>query len=124
MSSYGSYQSWYEESILSTSSSFQVSTIGAIQSFFMVFLGFLAGPVFDKGYFNGLVRSGSLLIILGTIAQAFSTQYWHLLLSQGICVGSGMGCLAVPSVAVASSWFTTRLPLANGIIVSASGFGG
>lgn len=124
VSSYGSYQAWYEESILSTSSSFQVSTVGAVQSFLMVFLGFLAGPAFDRGYFHALVRGGSLLVLLGTIAQAFSTRYWQLLLSQGVCVGAGMGCLAVPSVAVPSAWFTTRLPLANGIIVSASGFGG
>lgn len=124
VSSYGSYQTWYEESILSTSSSFQVSTIGAVQSFFMVFLGFLVGPIFDKGYFNTLIRSGTLLMILGTITQGSSTEYWQLLLSQGVCVGVGMGCLAVPSLAVPSAWFTTRLPLANGIIVSASGFGG
>lgn len=124
VSSYGSYQTWYEDSILSTSSSFQVSTIGALQSFFMVFLGFLAGPIFDKGHFKLLVRSGSVLMILGTITQGLSSRYWQLLLSQGVCVGLGMGCLAVPSVAVPSAWFTTRLSLANGIIVSASGFGG
>lgn len=124
MSSYGSYQAYYEKSILSTSSSFQVSSIGAVQSFFMVFLGFVAGPVFDRGHFKFLVRGGSCLILLGTITQGLSSQYWQLVLSQGVCVGVGMGCLATPSVAVASGWFTTRLPLANGIIVSASGFGG
>lgn len=90
----------------------------------MVFLGFLAGPIFDRGYFKLLVRGGSLLILLGTITQGLSSQYWQLMLSQGICVGVGMGCLAVPSVAVASGWFTTRLSLVNGIIVSAAGFGG
>lgn len=90
----------------------------------MVFLGFLAGPIFDRGYFKFLVRGGSLLILLGTITQGLSSQYWQLMLSQGICVGVGMGCLAVPSVAVASGWFTTRLSLVNGIIVSAAGFGG
>ncbi|KAF3765178.1 MFS general substrate transporter [Cryphonectria parasitica EP155] len=124
VSSYGSYQEYYEESILSTSTSFQVSAIGAIQSFFMVFLGFLAGPIFDKGYFKPLVRGGTLLVLLGTVTQGFSTRYWQLLLSQGVCVGVGMGCLAVPSIAVPSAWFTTKMPLANGIIVSASGFGG
>lgn len=92
----------------------------------MVFLGFLSGPVFDKGFshFKLLIRGGSALVLLGTILQGLCSQYWQLLLAQGICVGVGMGCLAVPSVAVPSSWFTTRLPLANGVIVSASGFGG
>lgn len=95
-----------------------------MQSFVMVFLGFFSGPLFDKGHFRLLLRSGSLLIVSGTIMQGFCSEYWQLLLSQGIGIGLGMGCLAVPSVAVASSWFTTKLPLANGIIVSASGFGG
>lgn len=124
VSSYGSYQTYYEKSILSTSSSFQVSSIGAVQSFFMVFLGIVAGPIFDRGYFKHLLRGGTLLILLGIVTQGLSTQYWHLVLSQGVCVGVGMGCLAVPSLAVPSAWFTTRLPLANGVIVSASGFGG
>lgn len=124
VSSYGSYQTYYEKSVLSTRSSFQVSSIGAVQSFFMVFLGLLAGPIFDRGYFKRLLRVGSLLIVLGIVTQGLSTQYWQLILSQGVCVGVGMGCLAVPSLAVPSGWFTTKLPLANGVIVSASGFGG
>lgn len=124
VSSYGSYQTYYKKTILNTSSSFQVSSIGAVQSFFMVFLGLLAGPIFDRGYFKQLLRGGSLLIVLGIVTQGLSTQYWQLILSQGVCVGMGMGCLAVPSLAVPSGWFTTKLPLANGVIVSASGFGG
>lgn len=90
----------------------------------MVFLGFAAGPVFDQGHFSHLLKAGSILILLGTITQGLSSEYWQLLLSQGICMGIGMGALAVPSVAISSAWFTSKLPLANGIVVSASGFGG
>lgn len=90
----------------------------------MVFLGFIAGPIFDQGHFSHLLKSGSILILAGTITQGLSYEYWHLLLSQGICTGIGMGLLAVPSVAVPSAWFSSKLPLANGIVVSASGFGG
>lgn len=90
----------------------------------MVLFGFFSGPLFDMGYFRLLLRIGSILIVIGTILQAFCVEYWQLLLAQGFCIGLGMGCLAVPSVAVASSWFTSKLPMANGIIVSASGFGG
>lgn len=124
VSSFGSYQSNYEDSVLAKNGSFQISTIGSVQSFLMVFMGFIAGPIFDNGYFSYLLRLGSLLVLVGTITQGLSTEYWQLLLSQGVCVGFGMGCLAVPGVAVASSWFTTKLPFANGIVVSAGGFGG
>lgn len=124
VSSFGSYQIYYEGSVLSTASSFQISTIGSIQSFLMVFLGFIAGPIYDKGYFSHLLGLGSLLIVIGTITQSFCSVYWQFFLAQGVCTGIGMGCIAIPSVAVPSTWFTTNLPLANGIVVSASGFGG
>lgn len=124
VSSFGSYQSHYENSFMAKNGSFQISTIGSVQSFLMVFMGFIAGPIFDNGYFTYLLRVGSLLVLVGTITQGLSTAYWQLLLSQGGCVGFGMGCLAVPAVAVASAWFTTKLPIANGIVVSAGGFGG
>lgn len=124
VSSFGTYESYYEESVLRNSGSFQISTIGSVQSFLMVFLGFVAGPIFDKGYFSYLLRLGSIMILAGTITQGLSTSYWQLLLSQGVCVGMGMGCLAVPAVAVPSAWFSTKVPFANGIVVSAGGFGG
>ncbi|KUI60826.1 Riboflavin transporter MCH5 [Cytospora mali] len=124
VSSFGSYESDYEDSILANSGSFQISTIGSVQSFLMVFMGFIAGPIFDKGFFSYLLRIGTLLVLVGTITQGLSTDYWQLLLSQGVCVGIGMGCLAVPAVAVPSAWFSTKLPFANGIVVSAGGFGG
>lgn len=67
VSSFGSYQSYYEDTILTEASSFQVSSIGSVQSFLMVFLGFVAGPVFDQGYFSHLLRTGSILIFVGTM---------------------------------------------------------
>lgn len=67
VSSFGSYQSYYEGALLKEASSFQISTIGSVQSFLMVFLGFVAGPVFDKGYLSLLLRTGSILIFVGTM---------------------------------------------------------
>ncbi|KXT13483.1 hypothetical protein AC579_8629 [Pseudocercospora musae] len=124
ISSYGSFQSYYEEDLLKSNSSFQISTIGSLQSFLLVFLGFLAGPLYDAGYSRHLLSCGSLLIVVGTIAQSFCTQLWQLLLAQGLCIGLGCGCLAVLSVAIPTLWFTHRLPLANGIAASGSGLGG
>ncbi|KAF7189815.1 MFS-type transporter dbaD [Pseudocercospora fuligena] len=124
LASYGSFQSYYEEDLLRSNSSFQISTIGSLQSFLLVFLGFLAGPLYDAGYSRHLLSCGTLLIVVGTIAQSFCTQLWQLLLAQGLCIGLGCGCLAVLSVAIPTLWFTHRLPLANGIAASGSGLGG
>lgn len=90
----------------------------------MVFLGCLAGPIFDLGYARQLLWVGSMLIVVGTITQSLSDNLWQLLLSQGLCIGFGMGSLAVLGVAVLSPWFSTRLPVANGIAAAGSGVGG
>jgi MFS family permease len=90
----------------------------------MVFLGFIVGPVYDAGYFRHLLTAGSLLIVVGTVLQSLSSKFWQLILTQGVLIGLGAGCLSLLSVAVTSLWFTTKLPLANGIAASGSGFGG
>ncbi|RMZ69071.1 Major facilitator superfamily domain general substrate transporter [Pyrenophora seminiperda CCB06] len=58
------------------------------------------------------------------IGASFSSQIWHLFLSQGICFGWGMGFLFVGSVGIAAQWFTTHRSLANGCCAAGSGLGG
>jgi MFS family permease len=124
LSSYGSFQAFYELELLKDYTRFQISTIGSLQSFLLVFLGFLVGPIYDIGYFRHLLAVGSGLIAIGTITQSFCTEFWQLLLAQGLCFGIGAGCLSVLSVAIPSLWFTTKLPLANGVATAGSGVGG
>ncbi|KAK2037487.1 major facilitator superfamily transporter [Colletotrichum somersetense] len=124
VASFGVFQVHYEADLLKEYSPFAISTIGSLQSFLMVFLGCFAGPVFDLGYARQLLWAGSLLIVVGTVAQSFSSNLWQLLLSQGLCIGTGMGSLAVLGVAVLSPWFSTRLPVAFGVAAAGSGVGG
>lgn len=124
LSSYGTIQTYYETELLRSDTSFRISIIGALQSFLLVFLGFLAGPIYDAGFFRYLLIVGSVLIVAGTLAQSFCTQLWQLIIAEGACVGLGCGCLGILSVAIPASWFTSKLPLANGIAASGSGFGG
>lgn len=90
----------------------------------MVFLGFIVGPIYDAGFFRYLLSGGSFLIILGTVLQSLCKHYWQYLLAQGLLIGLGTGCLAILCVAITSLWFTTRLPLANGLAACGSGLGG
>lgn len=90
----------------------------------MVSLGILVGPAFDAGYFRHLLVLGTFLVVAGTLLQSFSVYFWQYLLTQGVLVGVGAGCLSLLGVIVPSLWFTTRLPIANGIAASGSGLGG
>ncbi|KAF9873929.1 major facilitator superfamily transporter [Colletotrichum karsti] len=124
ISSFGAFQAYYQSELLSSNSSFQISTIGSLQNFLMVFLGFIIGPIYDLGYSRYLLITGSLLVLAGLILQAFCRNLWQFLLCQGLIIGIGTGCLSTLGVALPSQWFSTRLPLANGIAANGSGVGG
>ena len=50
--------------------------------------------------------------------------YWQAVLAQALIIGLGCGCLFVPSVAILSTYFTTRISTAIGIAASGSSLGG
>lgn len=90
----------------------------------MVSLGLVVGPAYDAGYFRHLLVLGCTLIFAGILLQSFCVAFWQYLLTQGVLVGLGAGCLSLLAVIVPSLWFNTRLPIANGIAASGSGLGG
>lgn len=51
-------------------------------------------------------------------------EYYQVLLAQGLCIGLGAGCIFIPGVAILSTYFNTKLALANGIAAAGSGLGG
>ncbi|KAG1091845.1 hypothetical protein G6F42_019340 [Rhizopus arrhizus] len=51
---------------------------------------------------------GSVLLSLGLILAGFSTEVWHLYLSQGILFGIGSSLVYMSIAAVIPQWFTTR----------------
>ena len=125
VNSFGVYQTYYENDLLSaTSTSSQISWIGSIQAFFLVVIGVVTGPIFDKGYLQPLLWVGSFLTVFGLMMTSICTKYWQLILAQGVCVGLGSGCLFVPSIAVVATYFTTKRALATGIAVGGSSIGG
>ncbi|KAF2176938.1 MFS general substrate transporter [Zopfia rhizophila CBS 207.26] len=51
-------------------------------------------------------------------------EYWQVLLAQAICIGIGCGALFIPSVAILSTYFTTKIATAVGLAASGSSLGG
>ncbi len=58
------------------------------------------------------------------IGASFSTHIWHLVLSQGVCFGLGLGFCFTATVGVVPQWFTKKRSFANALSTSGSGFGG
>lgn len=67
---------------------------------------------------------GITLLPLGFIAASFANKVWHLYLSQGLCVGLGIGLIYIPATAIVPQWFMVKRSLANGICAAGSGIGG
>jgi MFS family permease len=124
INTFGSYQAYYETHLLASSSPSSISWIGSIQAFLLLLVGALTGPIYDAGYFRELLIVGSLLLVLGQMMLSLCTTYWQVLLSQALCIGIGTGCLFIPSVAILSTYFSTRIGTAIGIAASGSSFGG
>lgn len=121
---FGAYQSYYTTALLRDYNASTISWIGTIQSFLLVFGGVLTGPIFDQGYLRTLIMVGSVLIVLGMMMLSLAREYWQILLSQGICVGLGSGMLFTPSVAQVTVSFHRRRPIALGLAMMGTGFGG
>ncbi|KAL8643444.1 MAG: hypothetical protein Q9226_008371, partial [Calogaya cf. arnoldii] len=126
VNAFGAYQSYYQDELLSTNSAFEISWIGSIQAFLLLLVGVLTGPLFDRGFLNALLLTGSFLTVFGIMMTSLCTTYWQVILAQGVCVGLGAGCLFVPSIAVVSTYFTTPIKraVATGLAVGGSSIGG
>ncbi|AEO65814.1 uncharacterized protein THITE_2113289 [Thermothielavioides terrestris NRRL 8126] len=70
------------------------------------------------------LRIGVVLEAVSFIGASFSTHIWHLLLSQGVCFGVGLGFCFTATVGVVPQWFTKRRSFANAVATSGSGLGG
>lgn len=67
---------------------------------------------------------GTVLEFVALFSAAYSTRIWHLVLSQGLCFGWGMGFLYIPASSILPQWFSSRRSLAVGIAASGAGIGG
>ncbi|PYH85830.1 major facilitator superfamily protein [Aspergillus uvarum CBS 121591] len=124
INSYGVFETFYEETLLQGTTSSTISWIGSLQSFLIMFLGVLTGPIYDAGFVIPLLYIGSFLVVFGHMMLSLCQSFWQVLLAQSFCVGIGAGLIFVPSIAILSTYFTTKLPLVIGIAASGSSIGG
>lgn len=124
VNAFGVFQTYYHIGFLSDRSPSDISWIGSIQSFLLLVIGVITGPLYDAGYFRALVLTGTTLVVFGFTMTSLCTQYWQVVLAQAICIGLGQGCLFIPSVAIIPQYFTTKKAFATGLASSGSSLGG
>lgn len=124
INAYGVFQTHYSTSMPFRASASSISWIGSIQSFLVLVVGIVAGPIYDRGYLRSLLIVGSASVVAGHVLLSFCMEYWQVLLAQGVLVGVGGGCLFLLGVSVLPMWFSTRLGLAIGLGSAGSSVGG
>lgn len=122
INSFGVFQTYYVQ-VLGRSVS-EISWIGSLQVFLLFFIGAFSGRATDAGLFRHTFVAGTVFLLLGLFATSFCTQYWQLLLAQGLCVGIGSGILFCPTIAIIPTYFSSKRSLAIGIAASGTTTGG
>ena len=121
--SFGIFQSYYQNVMMPEKTPSQIAWIGSIQVFLVFFMGILVSPMMDKGYFRLCFNGGSAILVAGVVATSFCTQWWQLILIQGIATGIGMGLVFSSGVMVLMSYFSKHMGLATGIAAAGASTG-
>ncbi|KAK2595583.1 hypothetical protein QQS21_006694 [Conoideocrella luteorostrata] len=124
LSAYGSYEKYYETTMLASTPSTAIAWIGTLQGTILIMGGVVTGPIFDRGYIRELLVAGTIVTTLGVMMLSLSHDYYQILLSQGVCVGIGSAILYVPSISLVASRFQKRRSLAVFVATSGTAVGG
>jgi fucose permease len=76
------------------------------------------------GYYRSMILAGSFLSVFGIMMLSIATEYYQILLSQGICTGLGFGLLYIPSITLVSRSFVRKRALALGVSTAGAPLGG
>ncbi|KAJ5987253.1 monocarboxylate transporter [Penicillium sp. IBT 35674x] len=124
INSVGTFQSYYETSLLRQYSSSTIAWIPSLQIFFMFAMGPIVGQLYDRFGPRYIIFGGSFLHVFGLMMASISTEYYQLLLAQGVCSAMGVCAIFQPSMNAIPSWFDKKRGAAYGIVATGSSLGG
>ncbi|CAN8103419.1 unnamed protein product [Discula destructiva] len=125
LNSIGVFQEYYHSELFQNRySASTVSWIPSLQVFFLLALGPFVGAYFDRNGPRLLLVVGTMLHVFGIMMASLGTQYYQILLAQGVCSAIGTSCLFQPSVTCAAGWFSKDRGTAFGVIFTGSSLGG
>ncbi|KAI0451245.1 MFS general substrate transporter [Xylaria acuta] len=121
VNSFGVFQSYYTGALHQSRSN--ISWIGSVQIFLLFAVGAFSGRALDAGRFRLVTFAGYVIHVLGIFLTSISTQYWHVLLTQGFLVGIGNGLLFCPTISLVGTYFSYWKSFAMGVAAAGSATG-
>ncbi|KAK8000608.1 major facilitator superfamily transporter [Apiospora arundinis] len=120
VNSVGIFQQYYENGPLSNYTPSQIAWIPSLQIFFLSFLGPVIGRLNDTYGPRVLVAVGSFLHVFGLMMASLSSEYYQILLSQGVCSAIGVSAVFLPALACLGR---RRVPLIISNLLRTVGYG-
>ncbi|KAI9498502.1 major facilitator superfamily domain-containing protein [Zychaea mexicana] len=102
----------------------QLSFTGTVMEVMTHLLGPLAQIISSRYGVKVVLIVGTILTSLGLELAAFSTEIWHLYLTQGAIFGAGASLLFTTALSAPPQWFNRRRGLSLGLVSSGTGVGG
>lgn len=62
-------------------------------------------------------------MVIGLMMTSLCTEFWQLLLAQGVAFGVGSGLIYIPGLALVTTLFTTKKPFAVGLLSTGTSVG-
>ncbi|KAI5863649.1 MFS general substrate transporter [Durotheca rogersii] len=122
VNSFGSFQAYYTTVLPQSPST--VSWIGSVQIWFCLIISVFSGRLLDAGLFLPTFLVGAVIQVVGMFLMSISTQYWSLMLTQGVLTGIGSGIFFTPSLALVATYFSKRRGFAVGLATTGNSAGG
>ena len=120
----GIFQEYYETTLLADYPPSTIAWILSLETFILFFGGIWVGLLFDNYGPRPLLAIGLVLHVFGLMMTSLSTQYWQLLLAQGVVSPLGAAPCFYAALASVVTWFDRRRGLALGLSASGSSLGG
>jgi MFS family permease len=120
----GVFQDYYQRKLLSSYSPSTIAWIPSLEIFMMFAGGPVYGKIFDDYGPRYLLGIGSFFHVFGLMMTSNASQYYQILLGQGICSSLGSSAVFYAATSSLATWFFQRRALAFGITAAGSSVGG
>ncbi|KAG9633654.1 MFS general substrate transporter, partial [Aureobasidium melanogenum] len=129
---YGTFASYYSESLFRGDDLMLSNLIGSTQCLFVLLFSFIVGRLLDANHSRELLLAGSVIVTIGMFMLSICNgdgglnqgNYGLTWLTQGLVTGLGMACFFVSSSQIAATWFHKRKGFALGVVASGASIAG
>jgi len=101
----------------------ELIVFGTLQTSLLFAFGIFSGKLADVHGVRKVYGFGCIFYVVGTFLASFAKEFWHVVLTQGVLTGIGLGFIYWPGVTVVPMWFSKRRGLATALAVLGSGVG-